>query len=154
MSKLVEDVKSGLKGIRGAGDALRGEVLDATDQAFDTNPQHPETLKDRVDNRTIAEKGKQEMHGADNMIARREWEHKGVEPPAHVGRRENEKPLATQTEPLSRTAAHDIPNEGLSREPEMGHFGSRGTEGGVPAFRHYAPWLMIPVQRGMRTVSS
>ncbi|KAG7404907.1 hypothetical protein Forpe1208_v015372 [Fusarium oxysporum f. sp. rapae] len=83
MSKLVDDVKSGLKGIRGAGDALRGEVLDATDQAFDTNPQHPETLKDRVDNRKIAEKGKQDMHDADNMIARREWEHKGAEPPAH-----------------------------------------------------------------------
>ncbi|KAF4343554.1 hypothetical protein FBEOM_2463 [Fusarium beomiforme] len=131
MSKLVEDVKSGLKGIRGAGDALRGEVLDATDQAFDPNPNHPETLKDRIDNRTVAEKGKQDMKNADNMIARREWEHKGVEPPAHVGRRENEEPLATQTEPLSRTAAHGRPNEGLTREPEMGHFGSRGTENGV-----------------------
>jgi hypothetical protein len=108
MSKLVDDVKSGLKGIRGAGDALRGEVLDATDQAFDTDPNHPKTLKKEADNKMIAEKGKQDMRGADNMIARREWEHKGVEPPAHVGHRENE---------LSRTAAHDRPNEGLTREP-------------------------------------
>ncbi|KAF4456341.1 hypothetical protein F53441_1500 [Fusarium austroafricanum] len=108
MSKLVDDVKSGLKGIRGAGDALRGEVLDATDKAFDTNPNHPETLKQQADNRTIAEKGKQDMKGADNMMARREWEHRGAEPPAHVGRREHDQP---------RTAELDRPNEGLEREP-------------------------------------
>ncbi|OBS24477.1 hypothetical protein FPOA_05019 [Fusarium poae] len=100
MSKLVDDVKSGLKGIRGAGDALRGEVLNATDQAFDTDPNHPKTLNKEADSKVIAEKGKQDMRGADNMIARREWEHKGVEPPAHVGHRE-----------------HERPNDGLNREP-------------------------------------
>ncbi|KAK6714961.1 hypothetical protein SNK04_005886 [Fusarium graminearum] len=100
MSKLVDDVKSGLKGIRGAGDALRGEVLSATDQAFDTDPNHPKTLGKETDNKIIAEKGKQDMKGVDNMLARREWEHKGVEPPAHVGHRESERP-----------------NEGLNREP-------------------------------------
>ncbi|KAG5758078.1 hypothetical protein H9Q72_013792 [Fusarium xylarioides] len=88
MSKIIDDVKTGLKGIRGAGDALRGEVLDATDQAFDTDPKHPETLKDSADNRAIADKGKQDMRGADDMIARREWKKKGVEP--LVGDRPNE----------------------------------------------------------------
>ncbi|KAF4499921.1 hypothetical protein FAGAP_3922 [Fusarium agapanthi] len=106
MSKIVDDVKTGLKGIRGAGDAIRGEVLDATDQVFDTDPRHPETLKDSADNRAIADKGKQDMRGADHMIARREWKKKGVEPPAHV-QREDEKPLAA-----------DGPNEGLSGYPD------------------------------------
>ncbi|KAM0187734.1 hypothetical protein ACHAPA_012048 [Fusarium lateritium] len=134
MSKLVDDVKSGLKGIRGAGDALRGGVLDATDQAFDTNPNHPETLKSRTDNRGIAEKGKQDMKGADNMISRREWEHKGVNPPAHVGHRENE------------TLEHERPNESLNREPgtvlpgETSHYGTgRTAEDAVPPPGSHVP---------------
>ncbi|KAF4987716.1 hypothetical protein FGRMN_10212 [Fusarium graminum] len=117
MSKLVDDVKAGLKGIRGAGDALRGEVLDKTDQAFDTNPNHPETLKAQVDNKGIAEKGKQDMRGADDMIARREAEHRGVNPPAGTER----------------------PNESLNREPgtvlpgETSHYGTgRTAEDPVP----------------------
>ncbi|KAI1023809.1 hypothetical protein LB504_005081 [Fusarium proliferatum] len=106
MSKIIDDVKTGLKGIRGAGDALRGEVLDATDQVFDTDPKHPETLKDSADNRAIAEKGKQDMRGVDDMIARREWKKQGVAPPAHV-QREDEKPLTA-----------DRPNQGLSGYPD------------------------------------
>ncbi|KAF5602445.1 uncharacterized protein FSUBG_7752 [Fusarium subglutinans] len=106
MSKIIDDVKTGLKGIRGAGDAIRGEALDATDQVFDTDPRHPETLKDSADNRAIADKGKQDMRGVDDMIARREWKKQGVEPPAHV-QRDNEKPLAA-----------DRPNEGLSGYPD------------------------------------
>ncbi|KAM0233821.1 hypothetical protein ACHAP5_010253 [Fusarium lateritium] len=134
MSKFVDDVKSGLKGIRGAGDALRGGVLDATDQAFDTDPNHPETLKSRTDNKSIAEKGKQDMKGADNMIARREWEHKGVNPPAHVGHRENE------------TLEKDRPNESLNREPgtvlpgETSHYGTgRTAEDAVPPPGSHVP---------------
>ncbi|KAI1391761.1 uncharacterized protein F4822DRAFT_104893 [Hypoxylon trugodes] len=77
MSKIVEDVKTGIKGIRGVGDAIRGEVLDATDQAFD-NKNHPETQSSQLKNRTIAEKGKQDVRNVDDMLARREWERKGV----------------------------------------------------------------------------
>ncbi|KAF4956136.1 hypothetical protein FSARC_11666 [Fusarium sarcochroum] len=150
MSKLVDDVKSGLKGIRGAGDALRGEVLDATDKAFDTNPNDPSTLKTQADNRGIAEKGKRDLKGADEMFARREWENKGVNPPAHVGPRDSERvphdTVTSHTEPLTRTAAHDRPNEGLEREPgtilpgETSHYGTGRTAEDAP--RH--PGTHVP----------
>ncbi|KAI0839365.1 hypothetical protein F5Y06DRAFT_295391 [Hypoxylon sp. FL0890] len=78
MSKIVDDVKTGLKGIRGAGDAIRGEVLEAADQAFDNNHNHPETQASQAKNRAIAEKGKQDVKDIDEMFARREWERKGV----------------------------------------------------------------------------
>ncbi|KAI1137661.1 hypothetical protein F5Y05DRAFT_77044 [Hypoxylon sp. FL0543] len=78
MSKIVDDVKTSLKGIRGAGDAIRGEVLEATDQAFDNNQNHPVTQASQAKNKAIAEKGKQDVKGVDEMFARREWERKGV----------------------------------------------------------------------------
>ncbi|KAF3055115.1 hypothetical protein GL218_07729 [Daldinia childiae] len=78
MSKLINDVKTGIKGIRGAGDAIRGEAMEVTDQVFDNNPNHPETQTAQTKNRTIAEKGKQDVKNVDNMFAQREWERKGV----------------------------------------------------------------------------
>ncbi|KAF5656987.1 hypothetical protein FCIRC_13421 [Fusarium circinatum] len=142
MSKIIDDVKTGLKGIRGAGDAIRGEALDATDQVFDTDPKHPETLKDSADNRAIADKGKQDMRGVDDMIARREWKKKGVEPPAHV-QREDEKPLAA-----------DTPNEGLSgypdEKPPSSYFDQLSAKGKLRIASFYGPgniasWLCMVV---------
>ncbi|KAI1100033.1 hypothetical protein F4804DRAFT_320125 [Jackrogersella minutella] len=78
MSRIVEDVKTSLKGIRGAGDAIRGGVLEATDQAFDNDQSHPTTQTAQTKNRAIAEKGKQDARKVDEMFARREWERKGV----------------------------------------------------------------------------
>ncbi|KAF5022167.1 hypothetical protein F66182_5754 [Fusarium sp. NRRL 66182] len=137
MTRLVDDVKSGLKGIKGAGDALRGEVLEATDQAFDSNPDHPSTRRTQAENKLVAEEGKRNMRGADEMLARREWEHKGIDPPAHVGARESERlphgAAASQTAPLTRAEAHGRPNEGLGREPgtilpgEASHYGTGRT---------------------------
>jgi hypothetical protein len=84
MSKIVDDVKSGLKGIRGAGDALRGGLMEATDDAFDNNNKHPITQANQAKNRAIAEKGKQDIRGADEMVARHEWQRKGVAPPGET----------------------------------------------------------------------
>ncbi|KAK8073964.1 hypothetical protein PG994_004863 [Apiospora phragmitis] len=75
MSKIVDDVKSGLKGIRGAGDAIRGSAMEATDQAFDNNSNHPQTQLSQAKNRGIAEKGKQDIAGTDHMVARHEQKH-------------------------------------------------------------------------------
>ena len=72
MSKFVEDVKSGLKGIRGAGDQLRGNAMAVADQAFDNNPNHPEARLSQEKNRAIAEKGRADVQGADEMLSRRE----------------------------------------------------------------------------------
>ncbi|KAI1445525.1 hypothetical protein F5Y02DRAFT_127701 [Annulohypoxylon stygium] len=77
MSKIVEDVKTGLKGIRGAGDVIRGDFLEATDQAFD-NKNHTQTQASQSKNRAVADKGKQDLKNVDEMFARREWERKGV----------------------------------------------------------------------------
>ncbi|RBR25719.1 uncharacterized protein FIESC28_01472 [Fusarium coffeatum] len=121
MSKLVNDVKSGIKGIHGAGEALRGNVLEATDQAFHTDKNDPSTLKKETDNKIVAEKGKQDMKDFDNTLARREHEHRGMEPPAHVGKRETEiekeNELRRSERELERVKAQDRPKEGLSREP-------------------------------------
>lgn len=84
MSKLVDDVKSGLKGIRGAGDALRGNLMEATDQALDPDSGHPAAQASQSKNRAIAEKGKQDIAGADEMIARREQKHQHGGVPANT----------------------------------------------------------------------
>ncbi|KAI1398382.1 hypothetical protein F4819DRAFT_36119 [Hypoxylon fuscum] len=78
MSKIVDDIKTGIKGIRGAGDTIRGGALEVTDQAFDNNRNHPETQAAQAKNRAITEKGKQDVRNVDNMFARRDWERKGV----------------------------------------------------------------------------
>lgn len=39
MSKIVGDVKSGIKAVRGAGDTIRGTAMEVTDQALDSNSQ-------------------------------------------------------------------------------------------------------------------
>lgn len=120
MSKLVGDVKSGLKGIRGAGDAIRGEVLKATDQAFEKNPDHPTTVESRTENEGIAQKGKRDMRGADEMLARHEWERKGVAPPAQGAAASEEQHVVES----------DRPAETLHREPgtiapgEATHYGT------------------------------
>ncbi|RMJ13508.1 hypothetical protein CDV36_006857 [Fusarium kuroshium] len=119
MSKLVDDVKSGLKGIRGTGDAIRGEVLKATDQAFEKNPDHPTTVESRTENEAIAEKGKKDLRGADEMLARHEWKRKGV------------APTAEEKQPMSKS---DRPAETLHREPgtiapgEASHYGTGRVE--------------------------
>ncbi|KFA61561.1 hypothetical protein S40285_04010 [Stachybotrys chlorohalonatus IBT 40285] len=81
MSKVTDNIKAGLKGIRGAGDVIRGEALDAADRAFD-NPNHPANQANAGKNRTIAEQGRQDLRDADEAFARREWERKGVAPPS------------------------------------------------------------------------
>ncbi|KAI0476598.1 hypothetical protein GGR56DRAFT_643476 [Xylariaceae sp. FL0804] len=74
MSKLVDDVKTGLKGVKGTGDAVRGGLMEATDQAFDSQPNHPQTQASQSKNASITEKGKQHIADADEMLARRERE--------------------------------------------------------------------------------
>ncbi|KAI1160816.1 hypothetical protein F5B18DRAFT_630946 [Nemania serpens] len=77
-SKTVEDVKAGVKGIRGAGDALRGNLMQAADQAFDggnkPGRQDPTTQASELKNQAIADKGKRDINVADDMLARRERE--------------------------------------------------------------------------------
>ncbi|KAI4866471.1 hypothetical protein F4820DRAFT_248637 [Hypoxylon rubiginosum] len=76
MSKIVHDFITAIKGIRGAGDTIRGEVMDATDRVFDNKFNHTETEAAQAKNRAIAEKGRQEMRDADILIGRRDFEPK------------------------------------------------------------------------------
>lgn len=68
MSKVVQDVKAGLKGIRGAGEAIRGDAMEAADELLDQNPNHPQTKASETKNQAIKEKGKQQLAGADDAI--------------------------------------------------------------------------------------
>ncbi|KAK7229451.1 hypothetical protein V2G26_001621 [Clonostachys chloroleuca] len=76
MSKIIDDVKSGLKGIKGAGDTLRGSLMEAADQTFEPNQQHPSVVARNEKHRAAAEKGKMDVEGADAMVARHEWNRK------------------------------------------------------------------------------
>lgn len=79
MSKLVEDVKAGIKGVRGMGDVLRGEVMEATDKAFEhrgSRPGHEADVRAQAKNQSVKEKGRADIQGMDDMFARREWARK------------------------------------------------------------------------------
>lgn len=143
MSKIVQDVKSSLTGIRGAGDALRGEMMEATDQAFEKNPHDPAAQESRAENRGVLEKGKRDMRGADEMFARHEWKHKAAD---EAGRREAAAhgvgSSATSTaeygsdrlaETFAREPASNVPGQtaqhGIERTGEdPDHIGKYGTE--------------------------
>ncbi|KAI1077734.1 hypothetical protein F5B20DRAFT_550160 [Whalleya microplaca] len=101
MSKIVDDVKTGIKGVRGVGDTIRGSVMEATDEAFHTNPKHPQTQASQAKNRAIAEKGKQGVEGVDNMLARHEWDRKAQEEAAQQqhGKAETSAPAPSSAGP-------------------------------------------------------
>ncbi|KAK7749648.1 hypothetical protein SLS53_000226 [Cytospora paraplurivora] len=73
-SKIAQDIKAGIKGIHGAGEALRGETLQATDELFDNSNKHTETEASKLKNEAIAEKGKRDYKNADDLIGK----HHGV----------------------------------------------------------------------------
>lgn len=107
---MTDNIKTGLKGIRGAGDVIRGEALDAADRVFD-NPNHPASQANTGKNRTIAERGRQDLRDADEAFARREWERKGVAPPSSAAH-----PAAQPGTHSGVTAASD--NAGAPPLPE------------------------------------
>lgn len=72
MSNIAQDIKSGLKGIKGAGDAVRGSILQAGDELLDPKgANHPDTAAAQAKNRTIAEQGAAEVKAADHDIGAR-----------------------------------------------------------------------------------
>lgn len=71
MTRAVQDIKSGLKGIRGAGEAIRGGAMEATDQLFDQDSNHPQTQASEAKNRAIKEKGLHEATAADRDLGSR-----------------------------------------------------------------------------------
>ncbi|KAI1148754.1 hypothetical protein F4825DRAFT_81363 [Nemania diffusa] len=73
-NKIVDDVKTGLKGIRGAGDALRGNLMQTADHTLDNNKNHPTTQASELKNQSIAEKGKKDIQALDDRLARHEQE--------------------------------------------------------------------------------
>jgi hypothetical protein len=77
MSRLGRDIKAGVKGLHGVGETIRGTFNEAADQIFDSKQKRPHTQSSQLNNRAIIEKGKAEIDGADEMIARYEAKRKG-----------------------------------------------------------------------------
>ncbi|KAF3004542.1 hypothetical protein E8E14_001524 [Neopestalotiopsis sp. 37M] len=75
--RVTNDIKTGLKGIHGVGETLRGTVNEAADQALDTNVKHPASQESQLKHQGTAAKGKAEVDGADSMLARHEAKHGG-----------------------------------------------------------------------------
>ncbi|KAG8158799.1 hypothetical protein KVR01_011242 [Diaporthe batatas] len=71
MSKIAKDVRAGLKGIRGAGDAIRGDAMEAADELLDQSPDHPRAQASEARNQAIKEKGKAQLESADGAIGHR-----------------------------------------------------------------------------------
>ncbi|KAJ1325442.1 hypothetical protein MN608_08634 [Microdochium nivale] len=72
MSPLADNIKTGLKGLKGAGDVIRGTALQAADDMFDKDPNHPKTVAAREKNRHIVEQGKANLRYVDTAVGRRE----------------------------------------------------------------------------------
>lgn len=60
-----EQVRSGLKGIYGAGEAIRGTAMEEVDKALDPKSS---SKTGSSENQAIAEKGKADMKAADETI--------------------------------------------------------------------------------------
>lgn len=123
MTKIVDQVKSGLKGVRGVGDIMRGEFLGATDRLFEKK-NDPKDAAARTKNNAIIEKGAQDMRGAGGVFARHRWAQKGMAHPDDV----QDGPAATTTPAAPRAEAR---NEGdLSSHRPVEHEMGR-TAGGL-----------------------
>ncbi|EXJ85553.1 hypothetical protein A1O1_05917 [Capronia coronata CBS 617.96] len=106
----LNDVKSAVKGVKGAGDTIRGTVNESIDTAF--NEKEGETA-----NRAIKEKGKTEMQAADQHFSE-----PGTAPP--TGGLSGTKATASGT--TTGAGAHSgsvgnmgssVPQTGLGGEP-------------------------------------
>lgn len=71
MSSVVKDIKSGLKGVKGAGDVIRGSTMEAADELFDQGANHPQTAASQTKNRALADKGAADAKMADRDIGAR-----------------------------------------------------------------------------------
>lgn len=70
-NKVVQDIKSGLQGIKGAGDVVRGSAMEATDELLDQGAGHPQSAASQTRNRALAEKGARDARAADREMGRR-----------------------------------------------------------------------------------
>lgn len=68
MSKITDDIRAGLKGIRGAGDVIRGKAMEAADNLFDPKTHETETNASKARNRALADQGVQDIKDADRVI--------------------------------------------------------------------------------------
>ncbi|KAI5459138.1 hypothetical protein BGZ63DRAFT_447654 [Mariannaea sp. PMI_226] len=144
MAHLADDAKTALKGIRGAGDAIRGEMLDAADRAFERDPNHPTSIATNAKNQAIREKGKADVRNVDEMFARHEWNRKkGVEgqgyqpPPNQPSAHEPPVHQPAMHQPQVNQPPAQAANTGTARFPvehQPGHVEpQRGTVPNEPA---------------------
>lgn len=139
MSKIVDDVKSGLKGIRGAGEAVRGNLMEAADQTFEPNQNHPAVLDKQAKHRAVTAKGKADIRDADAMVAGHEWNRKerATERQAAINERAATGGLAPGVA-APGIAAPQIPPEQMA-SAESGFTDQSRPVGGVEGLRPHRP---------------
>lgn len=72
MSSIAQDIRSGLRGIKGAGDAVRGKILEAGDEILDPKGStHPDIAAAQAKNRAITEQGAAKAREAQKDIGAR-----------------------------------------------------------------------------------
>ncbi|KAI9897244.1 hypothetical protein N3K66_008266 [Trichothecium roseum] len=127
MTRLMDDVKSGLKGIRGAGEVIRGEALEATDRAFERDPHHPAVAASTAENRGVSDQGRRDVKGMDEMFAKREWEKKGVPREAQA-----QAPV-----PTTAAATHPPPHQTTHTTAPQGENLTGSTYAGAEGIGHH-----------------
>ena len=72
MTRIVDDVKTGLKGIKGAGDTLRGGAMEAVDATFENRGNADAAAAAHGRNQGLMEKGRQDLGHVDQAISEHE----------------------------------------------------------------------------------
>ncbi|KAK7916929.1 hypothetical protein PG985_010537 [Apiospora marii] len=131
MTGIIDDVKSGLKGIRGAGDAIRGTAMEKTDEVFDNDNNHPQTQVSQAQHRGLVEKGKQDIAGTDHMVARHEQKH-GKQTATGGAAAAASEPVASSTpKTANTTTAGTTPSTGTAPSTTTGTGVGGATETGT-----------------------
>jgi hypothetical protein len=113
--KFTDDIKSGLRGIRGAGDAIRGTAMDAVDTAADSK-------EGEAHDRALVEKGVGDMRGMDQRFTDRRAEHHVAGPAAGetVGQEDLRAPARQDTD----TRVQNEHQQQHMAQHQLGHEGA------------------------------
>ncbi|KAI1827591.1 hypothetical protein F4861DRAFT_491887 [Xylaria intraflava] len=111
-SNTIKDLKTTIKGIQGASEALRGEALATLDRALDPDPNDPQTRAAAEKNQAIADQGKRDMQALRDRLAGQKGQPDEVE-----GVKESQPQSQPQSQPGPRSGNVSGAGKGPYRHP-------------------------------------